>query len=75
MRELGVFVLIHTAALHVHIQQGRHWLRSPRSRSTRLAASNARIVTHWRADPVDEHSTIAYLPRAVAQAVLCRRVR
>jgi very-short-patch-repair endonuclease len=75
MRELGVFVLMHTAALHVHIPHGRHWLRSPRSRSTRLGESNARIVTHWRADPVDEHSTIAHLPRAVAQAVLCQTPR
>ncbi|GGF47788.1 hypothetical protein GCM10010922_24530 [Microbacterium sorbitolivorans] len=75
MRELGVFVLLPPTAIHVHIQQGRHWLRAPRSRSIRLAETNAKIVTHWRPDPVDEHSTIAYLPRAVAQAVLCQSPR
>lgn len=75
MRELGVFVLMQTTVLHVQIQTGRHWLRAPRSRSTRLAGSGARVVTHWRPDPPDEHSTIARLPRAVAQAVLCQRPR
>lgn len=75
MRELGVFVLLQPAAIHVQIQQGRHWLRSPRSRKTRLTDSKARIVTHWRGDTVDEHSTIANLPHAVAQAVLCQSPR
>ena len=75
MRELGVFVLVQSSVVHVQIQYGRHWLRSPRSRSTRLRDSHARVVTHWRADAVDEHSTIATLPRAVAQAVLCQHPR
>ncbi|GGO62082.1 hypothetical protein GCM10010910_11330 [Microbacterium nanhaiense] len=75
MRELGVYVLATSGVLHVQIRYGRHWLRSPRSRSMRLADSKARVVTHWRADTVDEHSTIALLPRALAQAVLCQRPR
>ena len=75
MRELGVYVLAPPMALHVNIQYGRHWLRSPRSRRVRLKDANAQIVTHWRLDTVEEHSTIAYLPRALAQAIVCQTPR
>lgn len=75
MRELGVYVMGRGTELHVQMERGRHWMRSPCSRAVRLDRAAHGVVTHWRCDDVDAQSAIANIPHAVAQAVMCQRPR
>ncbi len=75
MRELGVFVLHDDCKLHVQIPRTRKALRSPASRRIRLNHRVHSVVTHWRDDDTERDSTVAAIPRALAQAVRCQRPR
>lgn len=73
LAELGVFVL-ERRELHVQVEPHRARLRSPRSRSRRLATSD-RVIVHWRAGHLPEEChTVSVVP-ALTQALLCQSPR